>query len=134
MTMFHALDVSATSLNVHQTWLDAISDNIANINTVRPMSSEAFKARYVVAQAMEDGWTGNGVAVQQIVESSPEGRIVYDPSHPMADAKGNVRLPDVDLGEQMTTMIMAQRGFQASAANIDRVKSCYDAAIQMGRS
>ncbi|MBL8930941.1 MAG: flagellar basal-body rod protein FlgC [Kineosporiaceae bacterium] len=132
--MFEALGISGTSMNVHQTWMDAISDNIANINTVRPMNQEAFQARYVLAQAIEDGGTGSGVGVRSIEFSSPEGRIVYSPDHPMADAQGLVRLPDVDLGEQMTTMVMAQRGYQASVSNIYRVKACYDAAIAMGRA
>lgn len=132
--MFEALGISGTSMNVHQTWMDAISDNIANINTVRPMNQEAFQARYVLAQAIEDGGTGSGVGVRSIEFSSPEGRIVYSPDHPMADAQGLVRLPDVDRGEQMTTMVMAQRGYQASVSNIYRVKACYDAAIAMGRA
>ena len=58
---------------------------------------------------------------------------MYSPDHPMADKDGLVRLPDTDLGEQMTTMIMAQRGYQVSASNLTRVKACYDAAIAMGR-
>jgi len=131
--VFEALGISGSAMNVHQTWLDAISDNIANINTVRPTSQNAFQARYVVAQAVEDGGTGAGVAVDSISLGAAEGRLVYAPNPPLADAQGMVRLPDVDLGEQMTTMVMAQRGFQANVANLDRVKSSYEAAIQMGR-
>ena len=132
--MFEALGICGSAMNVHQTWMDAIADNIANINTIKPTSGAAFQARYVVAQAVEDGGTGAGVAVDSLTLGSAEGRLVYSPGHPLADAQGMVRLPDVDLGEQMTTMIMAQRGFQANASNLDRVKSTYEAAIQMGRS
>lgn len=132
--MFEALDICRTSMNVHQTWLDAVSDNIANVNTIRPMDDEAFRARYVVAQALENGSTGAGVAVAGIDLSAAEGRIVWQPDHPLADERGLVRLPDVDLGEQMTHLVMAQRGFQASVSNLYRVKACYDAAIQMGRA
>jgi flagellar basal-body rod protein FlgC len=131
--MFDALGICGTSMNVHQTWMDAISDNIANINTIRPTSQEAFRARYVLAQAIENGSTGAGVAVAGIDLSNAEGRLVHAPGHPYADANGLVRLPDVDLGEQMTTLVMAQRGYQASVSNLHRVKACYDAAIQMGR-
>ncbi|MDQ1287671.1 MAG: flagellar basal-body rod protein FlgC [Actinomycetota bacterium] len=131
--MFEALGISGSGLTVHQKWLDAISDNIANINTVRPTNEAAFQARYVVAAALENGGTGAGVAVAGIKLGNAEGRLVYDPEHPLADARGIVRLPDIDLGEQMTTMIMAQRGFQANTANLDRVRASYQAAIQMGR-
>jgi flagellar basal-body rod protein FlgC len=37
------------------------------------------------------------------------------------------------MGEQMTQMVMAQRGYQANTANLDRVRAAYQAAIQMGR-
>jgi flagellar basal-body rod protein FlgC len=132
--MFEALGISGTAMTVHQTWMDAISDNIANVNTVRPTDQAAFQARYVVATSVEDGSTGAGVAVAGVQLGDAQGRMVYAPDHPLADSRGMVRLPDIDLGEQMTTMIMAERGFQASASNLTRVKACYDAAIQMGRA
>jgi flagellar basal-body rod protein FlgC len=132
--MFDALNISGTGMAVHQTWMDAISDNIANINTVKPTSGPAFQARYVVAQAVENGSTGAGVTVAGIALGSATGMLVSDPTNPLADAQGMVRRPDIDLGEQMTTMIMAERGYQANIANIDRVKAAYEAAIQMGRS
>jgi flagellar basal-body rod protein FlgC len=132
--MFDALNISGTGMTVHQTWMDAISDNIANINTVKPTSEKAFQARYVVAQSIEDGGTGAGVEVGGIELGSAVGRLVYDPANPLADAKGIVRQPDIDLGDQLTMMIMAQRGYEANISNLDRVRSAYQAAIQMGRN
>ncbi len=131
--MFESLGIAGSALNVHQTWIDAISDNIANVNTVRATSESAFQARYVVAMAVENGSTGAGVRVGGVEMNDPEGRLVYSPDHPLADANGLIRLPNVDLGEQMTTMIMAQRGYQANISQLDRVKSSYQAAIAMGR-
>jgi len=133
MIMFDALGLSGTGMNVHRHWLDAISDNIANVNTVRRTDQTPFQARYVIAQAVENGWTGAGVRVGGILLGSDKGRMVYSPDHPMADGRGYVLLPDIDLGEQMTSMIMAQRGYQANLSNIERVRAAYQAAIQMGR-
>ena len=132
--MFEALNISGSGMELHKYWMDAISDNISNINTVRPTSEKAFQARYVVAQAVENGDTGAGVEVAGIELGSEIGRLVSDPGNPMADAQGIVRQPDIDLGEQMATMIMAQRGYQANISNLDRVRSAYQAAIQMGRN
>jgi flagellar basal-body rod protein FlgC len=132
--VFEAVNISGTGLWVHQKWLDAISDNIANVNTVRPYDQPAFQARYVVAAAVEDGGTGTGVTVAGVSLGDAAGKLVYDPTHPLRDPETNlVRLPDIDLGEQMSTMIMAQRGYQANIANLDRVRETYQAAIQMGR-
>lgn len=131
--MFEALGISGSGMLVHKSWMDAISDNVANVNTVRSTDEAAFQARYVIAQAIENGGTGAGVGVAGIQLSDPLGRVVHDPAHPLADADGLVRLPDVDLAEQLTTMIMAQRGYQANIAQVDRVRAAYQAAIQMGR-
>jgi flagellar basal-body rod protein FlgC len=127
--VFEALGMIGSGMHVHQTWMDAISDNIANVNTVRPAGQPAFQARYVLAEPVD----GGGATVAGVALGNAEGRLVFDPTHPLADAKGYVRLPDVDLAEQMTSMIMAQRGYQANAANLDRVRASYQAALQMGR-
>ena len=48
--MFEALKIVNSGMQLHQAWMDAISDNVSNINTVRPTTQSAFQARYVVAQ------------------------------------------------------------------------------------
>ena len=126
-----AIGIAATALNTHQAWMNAISNNIANINTAKPTSGSAFQAEYVEAQEQ----TGdNGVAVAGVAHGSAVGKLVYDPTNAVADKDGYVRMPDIDLGEQMSSLIMAQRGYQANAAVVDRAKTTYEAALQIGRS
>ncbi len=134
MGLFDAMNISGSGMVVHQSWMDAVSDNVANINTVRPTNEAAFQARYVVAQSIEDGGTGQGVREGGVELGDATGILTYDPENPLADAQGDVRRPDIDLGEQMTQMIMVERGYQANAANLDRVRATYDAAIQMGKA
>jgi flagellar basal-body rod protein FlgC len=134
MPIFGAIGVAGTGVTVYRKWLDAISDNIANINTVRPTNAAAFQARYVIAQSVTSPDGTGGVQVGGIALGSAQGRLVYDPGHPMADAGGYIRMPDIDLGSQMTQMIMAQRGYQANLAVVDRAKDAYQAAIQLGRN
>lgn len=133
MPIFGAIGIASTGLTVHRKWLDVISDNITNVNTVRSTDEDAFQARYLVAQAIDYGEQG-GVQVAGIELGDAEGRIVHEPDHPLADEDGYVRYPDVDLASQMTQLIMAQRGYQASAAVVDRAKETYEAALQIGRS
>ena len=132
--LFSAFGIAGSGVTVHRKWLDAISDNIANVNTAGRTDAAAFRAKFVVAQAVDYGNGSGGVQVGGIVEGSAEGRLVYEPGNPLADAEGNVRYPDIDLGQQMTQMIMAQRGYQANLAVIDRARDAYNAAIQVGRS
>lgn len=133
MTTFGAIGIASTGMTVHRKWLDAVSDNLSNINTVRPTGEDAFQARYVVAQAAQYGDQA-GVQVRGIALGNAEGRMVFEPDHPLADAEGYVRYPDIDMSTQMTQLIMAQRGYQANAAVVDRAKESYQAALQIGRS
>ena len=130
MGAFDALNIAGSGLNLHQTWLDAISYNIANINTVVPTSQTAFQAQMVVAQAVPNG---GGVAVGGIALSDPNWMIVNDPDSPLADAQGNVRAPAVDMSSQMSELIMAQRGFQASAQVTKFAQDTYSTAVGIGR-
>ncbi|MBO9553077.1 flagellar basal body rod protein FlgC [Cellulomonas sp.] len=132
MTIFGAIGIASTGLTVHRKWLDAVSDNLANVSTVRATSEEAFKQKYVIAT--ESAGENQGVQVAGTLEGSGEGRLVYEPDHPLADEQGYVRYPDIDMSSQMTQLIMAQRGYQANAAVVDRAKETYTAALQIGRS
>jgi flagellar basal-body rod protein FlgC len=131
--VFDALNISGTGLYAHRKWLDAVSDNIANINTVSSTDGEAFKERFVVAQAVDYGSGEGGVRVAGAAFGKGEGRLVYEPTHPLADKDGYVRYPDIDLGEQMTQLIMAQRGYQANLASVERATDAYKAALNLGK-
>jgi flagellar basal-body rod protein FlgC len=128
---FDAIGIASTGMTLHRKWLDSVSDNLSNINTVKATTEDAFQARYVVAQ---EGEGTSGVYVQGAAFGSAEGRLVHEPGHPLADAEGYVRYPDIDLASQMGQLIMAQRGYQASAAVVDRAKESYQAALQIGRN
>lgn len=128
---FDAIGIAGTGMNVHRKWLDAVADNIANANTAKPTDGEAFRARYIQAR---EGEGTTGVYVAGAAFGSAEGRMVFEPDNPVADADGYVRYPDIDQGEQMSALIMAQRGYQASAAVVDRAKVSYEAALQIGKN
>ncbi len=128
---FDALGIAGSALNVDRHWLDAISDNIANVNTAKPTNGPAFQARYLEVQEGR-GLTGVYVTQEQLGDAN--GRMVYDPSNPIADAQGYVRMPDIDLGAQMSSLIIAQRAYQANAAVVDRARDTYLAALQIGHS
>jgi flagellar basal-body rod protein FlgC len=130
MGAFDLLRIAGSSLGMHQTWLDALANNIANVNTVTSTSQSAFQAQMPIVQSAPDG----GVEVTGIALGDPQGRLVNDPDNPLADANGNVRAPDIDLASQMTQLVMAQRGFQASVQVTKNAQDTYTAALQIGRS
>ena len=131
MPIFDSIGIASTGATTYRKWLDAVSDNLSNMNDAVSTSQSAFQQRYVIAQQASDG---KGVQVGGIALGSKEGRIVYDPQNPLADANGNVRYPDIDLSDQMGQLIMAQRGYQANLSVVDRAKDAYQAALQLGRN
>jgi flagellar basal-body rod protein FlgC len=128
MGAFDLLRIAGSGLGMHQTWLDALGRNIANVNTVRATDETAFQAEMIVAEADPNG----GVDVRGIATSDPEGMLVHDPDHPLADEDGYVRAPAMDLSSQMSQLIMAQRGFQASSQVTKYAQDSYSSAIQIG--
>jgi flagellar basal-body rod protein FlgC len=130
MSTFNTIGVASTGVTVYRKWLDAVSDNIANMDNVSRTSDKAFQARYVMAQEAQDG---NGAQVGGVAFGSAEGVVVHDPDNPLADTDGNVRRPDIDLGAQMAQMMMAQRAYQANLSVVDRAKESYTAAINLGK-
>jgi flagellar basal-body rod protein FlgC len=131
MSTFNAIGVAASGVTVYRKWLDAVSDNIANMDNVSRTSENAFQARYIVAREAQDG---NGAEVAGVAYGKAEGILTYEPDNPLADTEGYVRRPDIDMGGQMAQMIMAQRSYQANLSVVDRARESYQAAIQLGRS
>jgi flagellar basal-body rod protein FlgC len=136
--LFPTFQTASSGLGVFRTWMDAVSDNMANLDTVRPTSGPAYQARFIVAQPIGTGQeaiTGApaGAQVTGVSFGDPAGRLVHDPTNPLADAQGMVRYPDVDMGDQMTQLIIAQRGYEANLSVIDRAKDAYQQALSIGR-
>ncbi len=132
MAMFAAFQVAGSGLLATRKWLDAVSDNIANMNNVSRTDEKAFQSRMVVAQAEQYGNAG-GVRVAGAMFGDPQGRVVHQPDHPLADELGYVRVPDIDLGDQMTQLMIAQRGYQANLSVVKHAQDAYTQALQLGK-
>ena len=134
--MFPVFETTGSALTTHRIWMDAIAENIANINTVKPMSQNAFQERFVVAQELptrpgDPVGLGGGVEASRVELGNATGIVTYDPTNPLADKNGLVRRPDINLGDQMTSLILAQRAYQLNLAVVDRARESYQQAIQI---
>lgn len=74
---------------------------------------------------------GNGVKIAEIREDERPPRMVYEPSHPDADPKGYVAMPNINVIEEMTDMIAATRAYEANVTAFNASKSMYMQAIQL---
>jgi flagellar basal-body rod protein FlgC len=110
MSAFRRLDISASGMTANRIWQEVVAVNIANAETTRTPSGEPFRRKLVVM--MQDGL---GVRVAAIVDDPSPFRLVYDPSHPDADANGYVRMPNVHPVLEMVDLMAATRGYEFNA-------------------
>ncbi len=143
MSIFRAMDISATGMTAQQVRTDIISQNIANVNTTRDAKGKAYKRKTVVFEeksyptfdeslSFATGHTGKGVKVTEIVEDPSEGRLVYDPSHPDADKDGYVMYPNVNTVTEMTNLIDATRAYEANVTVLNSTKGMALKALDIG--
>lgn len=134
---FNILSISATGLSAQRFRIEVISTNIANSETTRTDRGEPYRRKVPVFQELVRNIGGRrengGVLVKRIYEDRSEFRIVYDPTHPDADERGYVRLPNVNIIREMVDMINAQRAYEANAMAINTTKAMVTSALQIGR-
>lgn len=72
-----------------------------------------------------------GVAVTGVAEDQGEGRLVYEPGHPDANASGFVTYPDIDTTQEMVQLYDAKRIYEANASVFQVAKSMLRAALDI---
>lgn len=147
--MFLGIDTSASGLTAERLRMDVISNNIANANTTRTEKGGAYHRHYVVfnqrerqAQSFEKALQetigknqkiGEGVRAVSIVEDTEPGPLVYDPSHPDANADGYVEKPNVNIVTEMVDMITAHRAYEANSTAINAAKAMALKTLEIGK-
>lgn len=147
MSVFGALDTSASGMTAERLRTDIIAQNIANVHTTRDADGNVYRRKLVVfEEKQKNSFTdvlnsalGNrtnsskGVKVSQIVEDESEGRMVYDPSHPDANKEGYVTYPNVNTVTEMTDLIDASRAYEANVTALNATKSMALKALEIGK-
>ncbi len=148
MSMFGGIDASASGLTAERLRMDVISNNIANVNTTRTEGGGPYQRKYVVFKPRESqefagvlssamnstGFkTGDGVRAVGIEADNTQGRLVFDPGHPDANADGYVELPNVNIVTEMVDMITASRAYEANVTAVNAAKSMAMKALEIGK-
>ncbi|MEM9788846.1 MAG: flagellar basal body rod C-terminal domain-containing protein [Planctomycetota bacterium] len=129
---FHSLSISGSGMDVFQTWIDAVADNLANMNNIVATDEPAFQERLVIARATERDRPA-GARVDRIELGDDTGELYYQPEHPLADENGMVKRPSVDFSQQMTHLLVAQRAYQANVSAFRSARDAYQRALQIGQ-
>ncbi|MES3025529.1 MAG: flagellar basal body rod protein FlgC [Pseudomonadota bacterium] len=133
MSLFNIFNVSGSAMSAQAQRLNVVSSNLANADSATSASGEAYRAKQVVFEAVQTGGGGTGVRVQQVVEDASPLKQVYDPKHPMADEKGYVAMPNVNVVDEMVNMLSASRSYQTNVETMNAAKSMLLKTLTLGQ-
>lgn len=140
MDYLSAFSISASGMSVEKTRLDVTAFNLANAHSTRTPGGGAFVPMQVISGQRAAGVFDahlNAAAGAQVVEVRAMNiapRMVYEPAHPDADAKGFVAYPGIDPVGEMVNMISTLRAYEANVAAMNAAKTMALKALELGGS
>ena len=137
--------ISAAGMALERTRVEVAALNLANAHTTQASGQPAYKPLRVVAQAaspqafaaMMLGTEPVSAAMQPQFHVEPAGvapRLVHEPGHPLADAKGFVSYPGVDPATEMVALMSATRAYEANVAAMNTARTLALKALDIGGS
>ena len=115
--------IAVTALRAQQARMRVIAENMANAQSVsRQPGGDPYRRQIPVFTPYKTD-AGQGVRVARVEPDRKDFRSVYDPSHPSADDKGYVKLPNVDTLVEAMDMREAQRAYEANLNVIETARS-----------
>lgn len=134
-TLSSAINAAASALDVQRTRLEVAVSNLANAESTHSTDGQPYRRREVLLESGASDRTGDfGVRVSAIVEDESPFPERFEPSHPDADENGFVKMPNVDVPEEMVDMLGAARAYQANLAAINLIRETVQKALELGRS
>ena len=134
MSMLGIFDIAGSALAAQSQRLNVSASNMANADSVTGPDGQPYRAKQVVFQVnAAPGQETGGVKVAQIVDDPAPMRMVYEPGNPMAEPKGYVQMPNVDVVSEMVNTISASRSYQANVEVLNTTKSLMMKTLTLGQ-
>jgi flagellar basal-body rod protein FlgC len=146
MGLMSSLRISASALQSQRLRMDVIANNVANTNTTNGPNETPYRRQSVVFREQSalrpfgdflgrarNAAPAGGVEVASIHVDNAPPREVYDPTHPDADADGNVLMPNIDIVTEMTDLAGAGRAYEATVTVLNATKALALNALSIGR-
>ncbi|PQQ36806.1 flagellar basal body rod protein FlgC [Photorhabdus laumondii] len=134
MSLLSVFDIASSALSAQSQRLNVSASNMANADSVAGPDGQPYRAKQVVFRvAAAAGQETGGVRVSEIVDDPTPFRLEYQPGHPLADEKGYVRMPNVDVVGEMINTISASRSYQANVEVFNTTKSMMLKTLTLGQ-
>jgi len=144
VSLFNALDISASALTAERLRIELVAENLANVYTTRTPAGGPYRRKVAAFGARDGGFAAlmarftrraeppRGVQVTGIYEDPRPFKRVYAPDHPDAGPDGYLLLPNVDVVEEMVNLIAAQRAYEANVTAFNTTRSLIQSALSIG--
>lgn len=134
MSLFSVFNVAGSAMSAQAQRLNVVASNLANADSATSSTGQVYQAKQVVFSAVPmNGAEATGVKVTQVVEDKSPPRVMYDPKSPLADAKGYVSMPNVNVVEEMVNMISASRSYQTNVDTMNAAKTMLQKTLTIGQ-
>jgi flagellar basal-body rod protein FlgC len=143
VSLFDAINTAATGLSAERLRMDVTAENLANAQTTRGADGKPYQRKVVALQEAGTGFgatlggamkgASGGVRVAGISADTTPNRLVYDPGHPDADARGYVSMPNVQPVTEMVDLISASRGYEANVTVMQTAKQMFSKTLEILR-
>jgi flagellar basal-body rod protein FlgC len=133
MSLFNIFNVSGSAMSAQAQRLNATASNLANADSATSPTGEAYRAKSVVFESVPSASGATGVRVREVVEDPSPLKQVYDPKHPMADDKGYVAMPNVNVVDEMVNMLSASRSYQTNVETMNAAKTMLLKTLTIGQ-
>ena len=135
MSLWNVFTIASSALTAQSQRLNVVASNLANAESAASSDGAAYTARQVVFSAtpVSADAQAMGVRVTAVVDDPSPPRLVYDPKNPLADAKGYVAMPNVNVVEEMTNMISASRAYQTNLDMMNTAKTLLLRTLTLGQ-
>jgi flagellar basal-body rod protein FlgC len=128
-----AQSIAASALRAEQGRMRIIAENIANANsTSRTAGGDPYRRQVPVFRPVNvDG--GQGVKMVKVEPDRSDFKSEYEPGHPSADARGYVKMPNVDPLVEALDMREAQRAYEANLNVIETARAMDNRTLDLLR-
>ena len=133
MSLFNIFTVSGSAMSAQAQRLNTVASNLANADSATSASGQAYRAKQVVFEAVPLEGGATSVKVAQVVEDPSPLKQVYDPKSPLADDKGYVAMPNVNVVDEMVNMLSASRSYQNNVETMNAAKTLLLKTLTLGQ-
>jgi len=136
MSLSNVFNIAGSAMKAQSLRLNTTASNMANADSVTSSTGQPYRAKQVIFSAENIGnpvSAAVGVKVKSVIEDPSPLKLVYDPKHPLADAKGYVAMPNVNVVEEMVNMLSASRSYQTNVDMANTAKTLLLKTLTMGQ-